>query len=432
MENLKVYDSLGNTLRIEKTLKYYDTFILEPIFLLNIACKIKETYISKDLGIVIRNLNENEINFCYPRIQKEIKKAMKLGYDLINKIERKYDVAVGELENSIRIIKDCKEIDFEHIHLFLQYFYPKSIFENVMGEKIIFSSIEDFENQEEISLKLAKNFCSNLIVLEVKNYEHLYKYINSYFGLNNSNNNIYYVNKHTLDFIKGFINLCNVVFFSNIGQDFKKFKFEIKEFSEAEFTVLGLVEFFDNYFNSIYHNKKISKNLKNVKSLFFDLYTNGSKEKINNLIFMSNSFDYDEKFFDDLNFKELNLNLISIIELLLISSKGTNKVEKKVKITDNILICLIVNKKLKDNYDLEKKVIATIYRYRSCLSHGNTSGYKNSLIDLLNLKKIDNYSDIFSEYTNVEIYISKLLVGYIHNIFLMNMNNPLLLEHIRN
>lgn len=424
---VRVLDAFGRLIRVEKVASSNDGIVQEEVFLLNVAAKIRRKYLSKELGIVIRNLHQDEIDICAKRLQEEILQVLQIDYEKIANFCEKYDNKRSELENALEFV--MKDIySKEEILGFYKYVYLKEILYGGLGTDADLLDENDFVDKEETSMKLALNFCANLIVVEVLDYQKLYRYFNSYFDLRG---NFSHQSTHVEDFLSNFIELCNIVFLQNIGQVINGFRFKIASFLLCDFDVLSLINYFDNYAGSEYKNAILSTNLSLIKHNYLDSYLSGKREQVNNLIFICEKLKGYNKCFDDINITDLNLSLVSIIELLVVNSKGSKNQEITKKVIDNVLTCLLINKTLTGDYLKQKKIIAAIYRYRSCSSHGNPSNFKNALADLLELIEVDDYIGCYSINKNLERKVTGLLVFYIHNVFVMNSHNPLLLEHIK-
>ncbi len=149
-DKLIVKNSLEKIIREERKSEY-DFGITEPIYLLNIAHKIDPIFISKGVKL---NCDEmmSVFDYIYP-------KQMCL---------------FGKIDKKIKI-----------------------------SEKDIFENIEDCSN------KIAKEICSNFIVLEVKNYKALYSIFNQYYSLNND---VVRENWSVTKFIYSFVKFMNVIF----------------------------------------------------------------------------------------------------------------------------------------------------------------------------------------------------------------------------
>ena len=427
MDEVTVYDSLKRVIRIEEK-SDYDCIVIEPTYLLNIACKIEPKYISKELKIKIRNLNNEEIEHCYKNIKKELIEAMSIGYDKMVEYEKNYDSKLYEIENTFKFSKIEELTDITAMRKPFNYIYAKSIYQNnCLDKEIKESTPEEFLNTDEYSEELARDICSKLIVLEIEDYSKIYNILDKYYNLNKE---LVRMNRNTRKFIYDFIKLCNILFLeTDSHQDEKNFNFKIIPLEEYKFKILNIVNYFDGYIQNTFDNNHISNRIEKLNSSLIDNYIDNNKENLNNFIFIiSKLYTSDDRYYE-FNYKEYNLNLISIIESLLVNSKQKNNIEEKF--IKNVLLCLSINNNL-DNEIEERKIIREIYAYRSCITHGNYCGYKNSLH---NLEKLLNYKPIYYELnkiTTIEYLMSKKINFYIKNIFEVNSKNSIIISLLKN
>lgn len=376
-DKTNVFNSFKKEIRQDKPSKY-DHIVIESTFIINRCKKIKTIFLSKQLCVFLRNFNKKEIEFCLPIVSKEIEEFMKVGYDKISKYELLFNTKESEMYNLQSFFKSGIANDFHKMSNAINYIYFKQMYSYKRLDKMVsFSNIEDFESIPKTAKKIAKKICSQFIVLEVVDYKKLYNILNKYYSLKND---ISIMNHFANRFIFNFIKLINIVCLENDShiseenQNFRIFKFEDFKFKINEYT-----EFYDGYFHNLYDDKNISKDLFKINSNYIDAYIKNNKENLNNLLFIVSRLDIEDDRRFNFNYREYNLNLISILELLLIDSKSENDIQNKF--VKNILICASIVP-LNFNYDEEKLILNAIYRYRSCILHGNQSGYKNAVSDL--------------------------------------------------
>lgn len=426
-DKLTVKDSLGKFLREEKASEY-DWGIIESIFLLNFACKIKPINVSKKLGIFIRNLSDDEIEYCYPKISLQIKNAMKIGYDKIIKYENAYNEKTGEQSNMQNFYSNGIETNFDAMKDIFVYIYSRQMYlYGKLDEKIENSEKSDFDNIEEYSNKVAKSICSNLIVLEIKDYKYLYSIFNKYYSLNND---VVRANWSVKKFISNCIKFMNIIFLqSDSYVDETKCNFQICEFEDFKFDVYEMAKFYDGYYHNLYLDREKSKKLELIMADYIDSYIENNNENLNNLLFIVSRMVSDDSDLLEFNYREYNLNLITILELLLVNSKSESEVVNKF--VKNVLICLSING---CNNDIlgEKAILNTIYRYRSCILHGNYSGYTNAMSDLEKLLKYKPEDYEFSKYSTIDYLISKKLNIYVSTVFKTISNNRYIIDIIKN
>lgn len=426
-EKLIVHDSLGKFLREEKTSEY-DWGITESIFLLNFACKIKPIHISKKLGIFIRNLSDKEIEYCYPKISHQIKNAMKIGYDKIIEYENAYNEKAGEQTNMQHFISNGIEINFDEMQEVFVYIYSRQMYlYGKLDEKIENSEKCDFDNIEEYSNKVAKRICSNLIVLEIKDYKYLYSIFNKYYSLDND---VVRANWSVKKFINNCVKFMNVIFLqSDSYVDETKCNFQIMEFEDFEFDIYKIAKFYDGYYHNLYLDREKSKKLELIKAGYIDSYIENNNENLNNLLFIVSRMVSADDDLLEFNYREYNLSLITILELLLVNSNSESDVANKF--VKNILICLSLNDSNKDFFE-EKAILKAIYRYRSCILHGNYSGYTNAMSDLEKLLKYKPEDYELSKYSTIDYLISKKLNIYVSTVFKTISNNKYIIDIIKN
>ena len=229
-DKLIVKNSLEKIIREERKSEY-DFGITEPIYLLNIAHKIDPIFISKELGFLIRNINKEEIEYIYLKISNQIRKAMRLGYDKIIKCEKVYRAKSSEQTNLMNFISKGVKLNCDEMMSVFDYIYPKQMcLFGKIDKKIKISEKDIFENIEDCSNKIAKEICSNFIVLEVKNYKALYSIFNQYYSLNND---VVRENWSVTKFIYSFVKFMNVIFLENDSHvDQTNYNFRIFEFGD--------------------------------------------------------------------------------------------------------------------------------------------------------------------------------------------------------
>lgn len=422
-----VNDSLGNVLREERASEY-DWGITESIFLLNFACKIKPISISKKLGIFIRNLSTEEIEYCYPKVSLQIKDAMKIGYDKIVQYENAYNEKLGEQTNMQNFVSNGIEFNLDEMKEAFVYIYSKQMhLYGRLDKKILNSEKCDFDNIEEYSNKVAKGICSNLIVLEIKDYKYLYSIFDKYYSLNNDPVR---ANWSVKKFINNCIKFMNIIFLqSDSYVDETKCNFQICEFEDFKFDIYEMAKFYDGYYHNLYLDREKSKKLELIRADYIDHYIENNNENLNNLLFIVSRMIKDDSDLLEVNYREYNLNLITILELLLVNSKSENEVANKF--VKNVLICLSINGYSSDILG-EKAILNAIYRYRSCILHGNYSGYTNAMSDLEKLLKYKPEDYEFSKYNTIDYLISKKLNMYVSTVFRTISNNKYIIEIIKN
>lgn len=255
MEDLIVYDSIKRIKRKYNNSKYKD-LIYESTYILNIACKIETIYISKELDIVIINFNDDEINYFYPKIKKDIKNILKLGYEKVTQLERSYKVEEGELYNMSYFFDVLgRESDYIIKDAF-SYIYLKSIYQNnCLNKKIKISTKKNFKNIDRESEKIAKDICSKLLVVDIKDYNKIYNIIDKYYNLNKY---IIRINQHTERFIYNLINFCNIIFLETDGhEDETKFNFKIENLEYYDLDPYKISSYFDGYIHNLYEDNYI-------------------------------------------------------------------------------------------------------------------------------------------------------------------------------
>lgn len=426
-EDFYIYDSLKRVKVIKQ--KSIDSVITQSVFLLNIAQKIPVTYISKKLGILIRNLNEEEVDCFYVKVKKQIKEAMSLGFDLLKSIESNYDCSKSEYWNMGNIFRNLK-ISLDDVGLYFNYIYCKKI--SLYGclnadNKCELILNEDFDDIELSSDEIARRVSEYFIVLEVQNYNNIYKIMNRYYSLNND---LYIEHSFTEKFIYNLIKLCNILFCQTDSHYCEeKFLYKIVPIEKYDFEILNFVCFFDGYAENLFPSTIISDFVRQINSDLIDKYISDNKENLNNFVFLiSKLYTSDNKYYE-FNYKEYNLNLISILELLLVNSKHSNTVTNMF--VKNILVCLAINDQLSD-FEKEKKIINNIYSYRSCIVHGNYCGYKNFLHNLEKLLDYRAEEYEMSKYNTIEYLISKKLNLYIKSVFDAYSKNNKIVDILKN
>lgn len=426
-EKLIVRNSLGEIIR-EDNKHEYDSVIDESIYILNVISDIKDINISKELGLILRNVNEKEINYILPKISNQIEKAMKLGFEKISVCEHIYDENSGEttnIKNFFTVLND--KINFDEAIDIQLYIYSKLISEqNKLNEKLIYSKEEDFSNIKEYSNKLAKIICSKFIVLEVKDYNKLYSIFNKYYFLNND---VVRMNWCTRKFIYNLVKFLNVIFLMNDSHiDETNCNFNIIEFEQFSFHIYSFVSFYDGYYHNFYSDRNISQNLNKIDSNYIDSYIINNKQNLNNLLFIVSKMYVEDDKTHEFNYREYNLNLISILELLLVNSNDEKNI--KNKFIKNILICLAINNSIK-NLNEEKSILNSIYNYRSCILHGNYPGYTNAMSDLEKFLKYMPKDYELTKYNTIDYLISKKLNYYVSNVFRVISINKNIIDIIK-
>lgn len=427
MEDLIVYNSIKRIKRKYNNSKYTE-LIYESTYILNIACKIKPKFISKELGIVIRNFNEEEINYFYPKIQEKIKNIMKLGYEKVIQLEKSYKKEEGELYNMYYFFDILGRESDDIIKNAFSYIYSKSIYENnSLDKKLKISTKENFVDIDLKSEEIARDICSKLLVVDVKDYNKIYNIINKYYNLNKD---IVRMNQHTERFIYNLINFCNIIFLETDSHgDEKKFNFKIENLEYYEFDPYKLAAHFDGYIHNLYEDNCISKKIDKIDNTFIDCYIKNNTDNLNNFLFLISQLKTKDNEYYEFNYKEYDLNLVTIIESVLINSN--RKVDIKEKFVKNILLCLSVNDELTD-YIEEQKIIREIYSYRSACTHGNYIAYKNHIHNLGMLLKYKPEEFEENKISTIEYLISKKLNFYIRNIFEVNSKNNTLVNLLKN
>lgn len=425
-DKLIVNDSLGKFIREEKASEY-DWGITESIFLLNFACKIKPIHISKKLGILIRNLSDEEIEYCYQKVSLQIKNAMELGYDKIIKYENAYNEKVGEQTNMQNFYSNGIESNYDEMKAVFIYIYSRQMYlYGKLDSKIKNSEKSDFNNIEEYSNKIAKSICSNLIVLEIKDYKYLYSIFNKYYSLDND---VVRENWIVKKFINNYVKFMNVIFLQSDSYiDITKCNFQIMEFEQFEFDIYEIAKFYDGYYYNRYLDREKSKKLELIRADYIDSYIDNN-ENLNNLLFIVSRMVSDDDDLLEFNYREYNLNLVTILELLLINSKTESDIVNKF--VKNVLICLSINGR-NDNLFEEKAILNAIYRYRSCILHGNYPGYTNAMNDLEKLLEYKPEDYELNKYNTIDYLISKKLNFYVSNIFETISNNKYIIDIIKN
>lgn len=426
-DKLIVTNSLGENIREEKYSEY-DFCISESIFLLNFACKINPINISKQLGLFLRNLSDAEIEYIYPKVATQINNAMKLGYDKIIKYENAYDEKVSEIENMRNFISSGIEVDWDNIKDVFVYIYSKQMFlYGKLDEKIKNCDRSIFENTEDYSNKVAKSICSNFIVLEVRDYKYLYSIFDKYYSLNKD---MVRANWGVKEFIKKFIKFINIIFLQiDSHKDDTKCNFQIIEFEDFKFDFNDFTYFYDGFYHNEYIDRNKSKKLNLIKSTFIDSYIENNNENLNNLLFIVSRLIIEDDKSHEFNYREYNLILITILELLLVNSKTEN--DTSGKFVKNILICLSLNEPTKD-FKEEKDVVKMIYRYRSSILHGNYPGYTNAMSDLEKKLKYKPESFEYNKYNTIDYLISERLNFYISNVFEVISKNKYIIDILKN
>lgn len=431
MKENKVYNSIDELIRVEPALDY-DWGFTESIYILNIMKEIRPKYISKELGILIRNLNKKEIEYYYKIIKSQFLELLDFDYDIMCKIENIYDGSLPEIYNTYNFqeklgnIKECYSLKT------IMYLYARQIYKNnSISKKYFPTAIEELENKDSYAEKIALDISSKIIVVEIKDYSKIYKILDHYYGLNTDS---FKMNVFSKSFIKDFIKFCNVVFLESDSTDSEENNiFRIEPIEEYDLNLYKLATFNDGYYHQFYKDKIITKNLNKINSNIIDNYIKNNKENLNNFLFILSKLDIKEyegydQYYIEYNYKDYNLALVSILELLLVNSKTTEKIaEKFIK---NILICLSINNNLDDEIT-EKKIIKEIYSYRSSILHGNLPGYKNSIC---NLGKLLSYvpEDLEKDKTTtIEKLISKRLNKYVKAVFEVNALNQQIIRLLK-
>lgn len=425
-DKIKIINSLGETIR-EDGYSEYIRVIRESIFILNVAKLIEPQYISKELGIKIRNLNDQELNNCYIKVKDQLIKSMSNGYEKLYECSKYYDATLSEME-AIRFIHNqtkIKELGF--YQTFLNYIYAQSIYShNHLGINIDFVKEKDFENIEFTSDKLARDICSKIIVLEIEDYQKIYKIMKKYYHLDED------IEKHNMvtnDFIKNFVRLCNILFLEiDSNNDEKDYKFKINPYESFSFEICEIVEFFDGYVNNYFLDNTITNRLDKINSDYIDKFIHCNKENLNNLLFIVSRLSIGKNENYEFDYREYNLSLISILELLLVSSK--NALDVKSKFIKNILICLSINDDEID-IDKEQKILKEIYSYRSCILHGNYSGYTNAMSNLEKCLMYEPEDYEISKYNTIDYLISRKLNHYVSSIFEILSKNKIMIDVLK-
>lgn len=308
MNEIKVYDSLNRILRNEESFEY--DIIRESVYLLNVAGKIEPKYISKELKILIRNLNSDEIDYCYKTIKDEIIDVFSMDYDKLVKYLEIFDCTKGEIENIFQFVNQVDKINTNDAFRVFNYIYARSIYDNsCLNKDIKIMEMTDYSNIDDFAEEVARDICSKLIVVEIKDYKYLYSILRKYYNMGDS---LVKINFLTNKFIMNFINLCNILFLgTDSHRDDLKFNFVIKEIEE-------------------------------------------------------------------------------------------------------------------------RKIIREIYAYRSCITHGDYCGYKNSIYKLEKLLKYEENQCVMNRVNDIECLISRKLNFYIKTIFEVNSKNTNIINLLKN
>lgn len=426
-DTLIVRNSLGEIIREDKKSEY-DIAITEGIYLLNVAKRIDTIYLSKELGIKFRNVNDKEIEYIFPKISNQIENSMGLDYEKIIKFQKNYNGNLSEQENISLSLSNGIELNFDEFKLAFNFIYLSLMCQNGnMDDKVNLIKREKFDNINETAITMAKKVSSNFIVLEIENYQKLYTIFNKYYFLNND---VVRMNRYTENFVCNFVKFLNVIFLKNDShKDETNFNFKLFEFEKYDFKIYDFISFYDGYFHNVLEDRKISKKLELINSKYIDSYIKNNNQNLNNLLFIVSRMIVEDDKSHEFNYREYNLNLITILELLLVNSKNENEVS--IKFLKNIMVCLSINENVED-VNSESKIISAIYRYRSTILHGNYAGYTNAMSDLEKVLKYKPQNFELSKYNTIDYLISRKLNIYVSNVFEVISKNSTIIDILKN
>lgn len=381
IKEVEIRGELHNTIKKIKLKKEYELispFAFQRTYFIGIAKALTEkVYLSKKLGIYLRNLNKEEVRKISPFYIEMISKLMETKGEWIEKLEslENYPFYIDDFLPLIKNNDDiatCMEVS--------HYLQVKTVYDQTYFGKLKKTKSYRVEQIPRLAKKYVQAYLKNLIVIDYDNYEELLEEIRRYYRINPDLIELIYEKGD--NFIHKLVFLINRLTFTvDYDQHFKFCLEPLLTFLNEKSTSIPKL-FISTY--RYYYPDEMGKETKTDFDYFLQkpCYIDSFLENYTffDLIFILDLLG--EKGHDEI--RNLNIAFFSIIEKLLIhepviTSQGTDASITK-QFIKNLSICHYLNTNHHDNSKEEiKKQFNILYSYRSSLSHGSDTKVMKAL-----------------------------------------------------
>lgn len=327
----------------------FNKYLRENIFITRYFFKVeKETKISKVFPIYIRNIKEPEIDEIRDSVYKQIFSLISVVPTLKELVEysyydipNQYVAFIEKLRNIIEIYKEYKDKNNDD-------YINKAIMEN---------------DKKSFSLYLSSLYDDKTVIVEVKDWKKIDKYLKIYFNCKEDEIETYDYRNY---FLERYLNLYNLINF-----DLRIYRgFEIMD---------SYNELCNYHYTSTKHNEEYKKALK--KNQYIDNFIEKKEDYIELMYFI---FLFDKSRY--LKERKYIVDFITGLEHLLVRFDPEEKTNIEQQFSSKVRKCcsfenvLIPRDELDDLYDLRSKIV-----------HGNFSAINKKVDKIANKKWYKDY-----------------------------------------